>query len=372
MTVYINEEPIFTTPGGLVAFNWDSSGYNGSMLLKVAASDAVGNTTFRWFNLNVSNRAPTVDLHTPPTVSSQVYFLCNVSGAGPTTRTILIDGAPIDNDHGWQSGAAADGEHTLTCRAADVMGRVTESSGTIYVYNHPGGLRWIYPIFGTYTGTAAEPILEVEASVDETDLDFAEIYVDGTSAQLCASPHDPNVHAAMDLHCDGDAGPGHRGWNIAGLPDGPAMLWLHATAHNDYQMTSGSWGYGHRIKIDNSPPVIVLDASQTRFVDVDGVRYVHLEATTPTPADFYADHPDSIEGVEFFARMPDGTPLSLGAVTSDTTYPWTLTERVPDNAYVDGTLTLYAVATDTVFSHRDTPVHRTGTSATVALTVPLP
>lgn len=173
MTVYINEEPIYYGPGGSVAFNWDSSGYNGSMMLKVAATDGVGNTTFRWFTLNVSNRPPTVDLHTPSTVSSQVYFLCGVSGAGPTSRTVLVDGAPIDADHGWHSGTVQDGDHTLTCRATDVMGRVTDASRTFYVYNHPGGLRWIYPVLGTDTGTAAEPILEVEASVDDTDLDVA-------------------------------------------------------------------------------------------------------------------------------------------------------------------------------------------------------
>jgi len=372
MTVYVNDQPIYQDATNALSFTWDSTGYDGRLVIKVAATDDSGNTGFTWAYVNVANRPPSVDLHVPNTISSYVHFFCSTTGSTPVTRTIYVDGNPVDDSSfGWDSSTVADGWHTLGCRSTDTLGRTADDAGQFYIYNHPGGLSWLSPAFKVFTGTPDQPRVVLEASVDETDLDLGEIYEDGhETTPLCRSPHDPNVHAGMILHCDADYGVGNQGINILGRADGLYRLWLHAHTHNDYQMETGDYWYGHHVAVDNTPPVIQLDAPNTYFVMQDGVRYVHMQAITTAPYNPYALHPDSISTVEFFATLPDGTQFSLGTVTSEG-YPWTLTQRVPDDALIDGTLTLTAVATDTVTSHRDTPVHRTGMSAPLDLTIDL-
>lgn len=365
ITIYVNDEPIYSVGGGSASFSWDSSGYTGQIVVKAAATDTAGNTGWTWMYLDVSNRAPVATVFAPTTVSSQVWFECNTGGAGPITQTVLVDGTPINQGlWGWDSRTVADGPHTVTCRATDIMGRVTEQSTTTYVYNNANMMMWIYPHFQTFTSVTGNSVVEMTANIQESDLDFGEVYEEGR-ASSCSAAHDPNAHDALVLDCDGP-GPINGGIDIAGRPDGAVKIWMHAHAKNDYQMTEGDNWYSRQFYVDNTPPLVTLDPVETKFVEVDGVRYLHLQATSPTPVHYWAPTPDSITNVEFFVRLPDGTTQSLGAVTSG--YPWTLEVRVPDNAIVDSNVTAYAVATDTVFAHVDTPVHRTGTSADVTVT----
>jgi hypothetical protein len=153
---YINNQLVATDTSSPYSYNWDTKQYaDGSYAIRVVAIDAVGHTTTAVSN--VTKAAPPPDTAGPAfgsitlsgtavttgyTLTSSGTVVAAVSDpSGVSSVGFLIDGASFATDTNGSDGYSAyvnilgitDGSHTLTIRATDSLGNVSESSTAITV-----------------------------------------------------------------------------------------------------------------------------------------------------------------------------------------------------------------------------------------------
>ena len=119
---------------------------NGSHTLTAVARDAAGNTSTSNVTVTVDNAAPTVSFTAPANVSGTVTLGAtatdNAGGSGVAGVQFKLDGIDLgaeDKDApysvSWNTTTANNGPHTLTTRARDAAGNITEKSVSVTVDN---------------------------------------------------------------------------------------------------------------------------------------------------------------------------------------------------------------------------------------------
>jgi len=355
---------------------WDTRTVpNGATILQAIAWNPAGLSSLATIQVTVNNQPPVATmLGGGAVVSSGLDLHCVVSGFSVQSYSYYVDGALVSTaawpNQVWDSHGVADGWHDISCSATDA-GNLTGYSAPVQIYvQNAGGVGWRSPAFRSYTGTAAAPLVILEAMSDEANTEFAEITSSShaNAMGICQQTYPLNTPGSTTLTCNWPRDPGRSGMNIQGLNDGVVNLTYHT--HQTYPMGSGNYSLGRSFYIDNTPPLIALDPVETKVL---ASNQVQLRATSPTASHLWAEFPDNIVNVEFFAQLPTGGSVSLGAVPSVSgQIYWQRTADVPAEAIVNGVATVFAVATDAVLAERTTVVNRTGTSATKALTLNAP
>ena len=358
-------------PGGASSVSVDTNTWaDGVYFITAEAVDYAGNVGYvAAKNFVLDRTAPVVTaLGDGTLVTSFSELRCQVADLTPASINFYMDSTYVASAYpssgtvraDWNTRILPDGYYTYRCVVTDQGGLTGTGTARIYVQNEVGGTMIKYPIFKAYTATAADPFVAPQAIVGWANT--VSITFTGPSFN-CGQTYDVNQPGYKTLDCDGSSS-SRPGVYVGGLADG--VMSLYEESKQTYINGSGSYGQGRSFYVDNTAPLIQMDAANTHAFE-DGT--LQLSAVSPTPLGWWSDFPDSIAKVEFFARLADNTTVSLGSVASEKDRPWKLQALLPTGAARNGAATLFAVATDLVYSRRDTPVNRTGTSTDLTVAV---
>ncbi|MFY0522719.1 Ig-like domain-containing protein [Archangium gephyra] len=154
------------------SFSWNTlTVASGSHTLTARATDAQGNVaTSAAVNVLVDNAAPAVALTSPSggaTLSGVLSLQADATDdVGVSRVDFLLDGALVGSDStapfgvDWDSGATADGSHTLTARAYDATNKVTTSAGLT--------VTTAQPVSAVYDATLRVPTCATPVDVCDT------------------------------------------------------------------------------------------------------------------------------------------------------------------------------------------------------------
>jgi hypothetical protein len=146
----VDGQGMASTTGAPYTWTWETSGLSdGTHTVQAVAYDVAGNaTTTAAVTVKVDNQAPVITALTPASgfVRGSVTVTANVTDAmGVRQVVFLVDGAdaPAATDKAkpytfaWNTLAVADGPHTMTVRAEDAGGNISETTVSYTVDNTP-------------------------------------------------------------------------------------------------------------------------------------------------------------------------------------------------------------------------------------------
>jgi hypothetical protein len=300
-------------PGGASSVSVDTNTWaDGVYYITAEAVDYAGNVGYVAAKYFVLDRtAPVVTaLGDGTLVTSFSELRCQVADLTPASINFYMDSTYVASAYpssgtvraDWNTRILPDGYYTYRCVVTDQGGLTGTGTARIYVQNQVGGTMIKYPIFKAYTATAADPFVAPQATVGWANT--VSITFTGPSFN-CGQTYDVNQPGYKTLDCDGSS-PSRPGVYVGGLADG--VMSLYEESKQTHINGTGSHGQGRSFYVDNTAPLIQMDAANTNAFE-DGT--LQLSAVSPTPLGWWSDFPDSIAKVEFFATATSSNFIKI-------------------------------------------------------------
>lgn len=319
--IYIDTENIEEIPAEEFTsvpynYSWDTASLaDGSAhTIMSAAVDTAGNITVsNTITVTIDNQKPTVAF-TNPAANSTVSNAVTITAAPSDAISIiayvdfLIDGTYVSRvytlpyEYGWNTTAAANNNHTITLRACDIAGNISDDNEITVTVDNEIPTVAFNPLLNTYvSGTVA---ITAEPQDTISGVQSVDFLIEGT------------------IVFTDDSAPYEYSWDTSAVTDGTSYK-VSLVAHDNIGNNSNS--NDATVTVDNTAPSVTIispvggsfsDSTITITADAtdgtSGIAYVDFYVIDNTSFTYYLGRDDTDDTAPYYTWDWDRTGYDLG------------------------------------------------------------